>query len=174
VVDFSPAEVLQEVLKLVSGRARSKGLAVSANVADETKGGLRGDPARLRQVLLNLVANAIKFTERGEVTVQVSVAETSEQGVGLCLKCRTPGLAWRPMPWRACFNRLFRRMDPSRASNEARVGARHLQAAHRNDGRPLGRAQRARQRAQSSTAEGKGTAGSSIIQAAHTTPFLSD
>jgi signal transduction histidine kinase len=96
VVDFNPAEVLHEVLKLVSGRARSKGLAVSADVADEAQRGLRGDPARLRQVLLNLVANAIKFTERGQVTVRVSRPEASEHGVRLLFEVLDTGIGLAP------------------------------------------------------------------------------
>jgi signal transduction histidine kinase len=96
VVDFSPAEVLQEVLKLVSGRARSKGLAVSADVSGVAQRGLRGDPARLRQVLLNLVANAIKFTERGEVVVRVNVAESSEHGVRLLFEVQDTGIGLAP------------------------------------------------------------------------------
>ncbi len=91
-LDFSPAEVLQDVLKLVSGRARSKGLKVTAEVSDETRGQLRGDPVRLRQVLLNLVSNAIKFTEHGEVAVKVSVAGRSEQGVQLLFEVRDTGI----------------------------------------------------------------------------------
>ncbi|MGP0074472.1 MAG: ATP-binding protein [Bryobacteraceae bacterium] len=92
VVEFSPAEVLQEVLKLASGRARSKGLAVNALVSDPARGILRGDPTRLRQVLLNLVANAIKFTERGEVAVEVNVTEASEQSVLLMFEVRDTGI----------------------------------------------------------------------------------
>ena len=91
-LDFSPAEVLQDVLKLVSGRARSKGLTVTADVSQEAHGQLRGDPVRLRQVLLNLVSNAIKFTERGEVAVKVSVAARSEQGVQLLFEVRDTGI----------------------------------------------------------------------------------
>jgi len=95
-LDFSPAEVLQDVLKLVSGRARSKGLAVRADVSDEAHGQLRGDPVRLRQVLLNLVSNAIKFTECGEVAVKVSVAGRSEQGVQLLFEVRDTGIGLTP------------------------------------------------------------------------------
>ncbi|MGA2878172.1 MAG: ATP-binding protein [Bryobacteraceae bacterium] len=96
VVDFSPAEVLHEVLKLVSGRARGKGLTVSAAVSDDAQGVLRGDPARLRQVLLNLVANAIKFTERGEVVVRVKVADASENGVRLLFEVEDTGIGLAP------------------------------------------------------------------------------
>src|SRR5579863_7928966 len=96
VVDFSPAEVLHEVLKLASGRARSKGLALNALVSEQARGVLRGDPARLRQVLLNLVANAIKFTERGAVVVRVNVAEVSEQGVRLLFEVEDTGIGLAP------------------------------------------------------------------------------
>jgi len=95
-LDFAPADVLQEVLKLVSGRARSKGLAVTAEVSEEARRDLRGDPTRLRQVLLNLVANAIKFTERGQVVVRVTANEASEQGVVLLFEVRDTGIGVDP------------------------------------------------------------------------------
>jgi len=96
VVDFNPADVLNEVLKLVSGRARGKGLAVNASVSDDARGVLRGDPARLRQVLLNLVANAIKFTESGEVAVRVKVTESSENGARLLFEVQDTGIGLSP------------------------------------------------------------------------------
>ncbi len=95
-VDFSPAEVLHDVLKLVSGRARSKGLKVTTDVSAEAHGQLRGDPVRLRQVLLNLVANAIKFTESGEVSVKVRLAESSEHGVQLLFEVCDTGIGLTP------------------------------------------------------------------------------
>jgi len=95
-VDFSPAEVLHDVLKLVSGRARSKGLTVTAKVSDEAHQQLRGDPMRLRQVLLNLVANAIKFTERGEVSVKVRVSDISDYGVQLLFEVQDTGIGLTP------------------------------------------------------------------------------
>jgi signal transduction histidine kinase len=95
-LDFSPAQVLHDVLKLVSGRARSKGLKVTAEVSEEAHGELRGDPVRLRQVLLNLVANAIKFTERGGVSVRVGVADRSEHGVQLLFEVQDTGIGLTP------------------------------------------------------------------------------
>jgi len=95
-LDFSPAEVLHDVLKLVSGRARSKGLKVAAKVSDEAHRQLRGDPVRLRQVLLNLVVNAIKFTERGEVSVEVGVVDSSDHGVHLLFEVLDTGIGLTP------------------------------------------------------------------------------
>jgi signal transduction histidine kinase len=91
-LDFSPAEVLRDVLKLVSGRARSKGLTVRADVSQEAHDQLRGDPVRLRQVLLNLVANAVKFTESGEVAVKVTVDARFDRNVQLLFEVQDTGI----------------------------------------------------------------------------------
>ena len=89
---FVPAEVVQEVLKLISSRARSKGLNLSPTICREAYGALKGDPVRLRQVLLNLISNAIKFTERGEVRVNVSVSEESDFCVKLLFEVEDTGI----------------------------------------------------------------------------------
>lgn len=92
ITEFQPADVVQEVLKLVSGRARSKGLELSSEMEADVQEVFRGDPARLRQVLLNLVANAIKFTEHGEVTVRVRIGKASEQTVQLLFEVIDTGI----------------------------------------------------------------------------------
>ncbi len=102
-VEFMPAEVVQEVLKLISGRARSKGLELNCHIAAEAHGELRGDPVRLRQVLLNLVSNAIKFTERGHVSVRVSVAETGYGALQMLFEVEDTGIG---LTQEAC-GRLF-------------------------------------------------------------------
>jgi signal transduction histidine kinase/HPt (histidine-containing phosphotransfer) domain-containing protein len=66
--------VLQDVLDTVQISAVDKGLALLADIADEVPDALLGDALRLRQVLLNLIGNAIKFTEQGEIRVRVNVA----------------------------------------------------------------------------------------------------
>ncbi|HEY1377920.1 MAG TPA: PAS domain S-box protein [Gemmataceae bacterium] len=74
-IDFGLREAVGEAVKPLAHRARVKGLALTAKIARTVPDGLVGDPGRLRQVLVNLVGNAIKFTENGEVAVRVKVEE---------------------------------------------------------------------------------------------------
>ena len=70
-IDFDLGEVLDKTLEMMAIRAHEKGLELALRIAPEIPAVLVGDPARLRQVLINLIGNAIKFTERGEVIVRV-------------------------------------------------------------------------------------------------------
>ena len=74
---FSLNDLLEKVKEMVAVRAHEKGLALVCEVAPEVPGDLIGDPTRLRQVLLNLLGNAIKFTESGEVALRVTPDENS-------------------------------------------------------------------------------------------------
>jgi len=69
---FSLNDLLEKVTEMLAGRAGEKGLALVCEIAPDVPGDRIGDPTRLRQVLLNLVGNAIKFTESGEVTLRVA------------------------------------------------------------------------------------------------------
>ena len=75
---FSLNDLLGKVTEMVTVRAHEKGLALVCEIAPEVPGDLVGDPTRLRQVLLNLVGNAIKFTESGEVTLRVTLDVESQ------------------------------------------------------------------------------------------------
>ena len=70
-IDFDLGEVLDKTLEMMAIRAHEKGLELALRIAPEIPTALVGDPARLRQVLINLIGNAIKFTEQGEVIVRV-------------------------------------------------------------------------------------------------------
>jgi PAS domain S-box-containing protein len=70
--DFSVKDHLEKVTEMVAGRAREKGLALVCEIAPNVRADLVGDPTRLRQVLINLLGNAIKFTESGEVALRVA------------------------------------------------------------------------------------------------------
>ena len=79
---FSLDDLLGKVTEMVAVRAHEKGLALVCEIAADVPRNLIGDPTRLRQVLLNLLGNALKFTESGEVALRVAPdAEASDSGV---------------------------------------------------------------------------------------------
>ncbi|MCK6373131.1 MAG: PAS domain S-box protein [Zoogloea sp.] len=78
--DFSLDEILESTRTLIAEPARSKGLAVEVE-ADPMPNGLRGDPTRLRQGLLNFASNAVKFTERGRITLRARFVTEDAQGL---------------------------------------------------------------------------------------------
>jgi len=82
--DCDVRAVVREVVNLLAGSARDKGIQIRATVAADVPNDLRGDPVRLRQVLLNLVGNAVKFTAHGGVSVRVASGElrAASQGAG--------------------------------------------------------------------------------------------
>jgi PAS domain S-box-containing protein len=93
-IDFSLHRLIDDVINLFQVRAATKGVSLSASIADDTPRHVRGDPIRFRQVLFNLIGNAIKFTDRGRIEValwavdwpggQVELhCEVSDTGIGL-------------------------------------------------------------------------------------------
>jgi signal transduction histidine kinase/ActR/RegA family two-component response regulator len=74
-LDFNPRTLVNEVVDLLGEAARVKGLRLATDLASDLPQALRGDPGRIRQVLMNLLGNAIKFTERGRVDLRVTRGE---------------------------------------------------------------------------------------------------
>jgi signal transduction histidine kinase/CheY-like chemotaxis protein/HPt (histidine-containing phosphotransfer) domain-containing protein len=91
-VDFLPGEILSEVLILHKETAQKKGIELIINNALHENHALKGDPIRLRQILINLVTNAIKFTDHGKITLDVSGVEIPEQGFLLNLVIADTGM----------------------------------------------------------------------------------
>jgi len=91
-IEFLLSERLFQTLKIMQFRAEEKGLELSWHSDVGVPEHLIGDPARLRQVLINLVGNAIKFTERGEITVQVQARKLTQETAELHFRVQDNGI----------------------------------------------------------------------------------
>ncbi len=89
---FPLRETLEETAKMLGIAAHKKGLELTCQAPQNAPDGLRGDSARLRQVIVNLVGNAIKFTERGEVAVRVELESCSDEDTVLRFSIRDTGI----------------------------------------------------------------------------------
>jgi signal transduction histidine kinase/DNA-binding NarL/FixJ family response regulator len=76
-IPFNPAMILDNVVSMLTPRAQQKGIALHTTVLSNAQSWFRGDPTRLRQILLNLISNAVKFTDQGSVTIEVSLRRES-------------------------------------------------------------------------------------------------
>jgi len=90
--DFSLKDVVSAVVRTLEKQARDRGLALLSHTDPDVPDILRGDPGRLKQVLMNLVGNAVKFTESGEVKIRVSIVPRSEDGIELCFAVQDTGI----------------------------------------------------------------------------------
>ncbi len=82
-IDFNLHNTIDEVIKINSVKVKEKGLKLIYNVSHEVPNIILGDPGRLRQILINLLGNAIKFTENGEVVVSVEIESQAEDEVSI-------------------------------------------------------------------------------------------
>ena len=89
---FDPRDSLGDAVRSLTTRAQSKGLELEFSVAPEVPQMLEGDQGRLRQVIVNLIGNAIKFTDRGEVVLDVSCQSKSQSTCTLRFSVRDTGI----------------------------------------------------------------------------------
>ena len=95
-INFDLQMLADDVVQLLASRAHAKQLELVACIPENTIVSLKGDPTRLRQVLTNLVANAVKFTEHGEVVVNLSTTHLSDNKVLLHVSTRDTGIGISP------------------------------------------------------------------------------
>jgi signal transduction histidine kinase/ActR/RegA family two-component response regulator len=93
---FGLRELIDKTLKVFALRAREKGLSLFYEVRDDVPDRLLGDPLRLRQVITNLVGNALKFTTAGHVSVRVRLVETKDEHVCLLFSVADTGMGIPP------------------------------------------------------------------------------
>lgn len=91
-VDFSPQDTVRDAVQTLATQAQQKGLTLTWRVDGSVPGALRGDSLRIRQVLLNLINNAIKFTSNGGVHVEATLAERIDSAVKVCFSVRDTGI----------------------------------------------------------------------------------
>jgi signal transduction histidine kinase/CheY-like chemotaxis protein/HPt (histidine-containing phosphotransfer) domain-containing protein len=116
-IEFDPRTLVEEVGELLSPRAAEKGLELLCRVAPDVPRWVRGDPGRLRQVLLNLASNAVKFTDRGEVVISATFAAGSVR-----FAVRDSGIGVPPDR----LDRLFRKFSQVDDSNTRKYGGTGL------------------------------------------------
>jgi signal transduction histidine kinase len=91
-IDFNLRDSLENAVGVLSVQAQQKGLELSCHMSPDIPDRLQGDPMRLRQVVVNLIGNAVKFTSKGEVEVRVECEEESEERAGLKFRVRDTGI----------------------------------------------------------------------------------
>lgn len=117
--DFDPRVLVQETVALTRPLAEKRGLAFKVDVAPELPQALRGDPVRIRQILLNLLGNAVKFTEQGSVALYLGMTDGGQ--VRMQVSDTGPGLSAEQV------QRLFRRFEQAEgAQTTARYGGSGL------------------------------------------------
>jgi len=92
IVDFDLVTTLENTVELLAPIAEEKNLELSCFVDRRIEAGMRGDPGRIRQVLINLIGNAIKFTEHGEVTVEALMENETDRSVTVCFRVTDTGI----------------------------------------------------------------------------------
>jgi len=121
-VEFDVREIVDLAVDLLAERAHNKRIELGALVPQDVPFILRGDPHRLRQILINLLGNAIKFTDEGEVFLQVTLVEQTEALVELRFEVRDTGIGIAEEAQR----RLFQAFSQADNSTTRRFGGTGL------------------------------------------------
>jgi signal transduction histidine kinase/CheY-like chemotaxis protein len=95
-IPFDLPKLVHATASLLAVRAREKHLELLTDVPSDIPRGLRGDPTRLRQIITNLIGNAIKFTDEGEVVVSVALLERTDGAVRIRISVRDTGIGIAP------------------------------------------------------------------------------
>ena len=121
-IPFRPAEIVDLIESLLTPQAVQKGLSLSVEVSPGIPARVEGDPARLQQILFNLVGNAIKFTDRGSVVIRAQVASQDKQQAQLRFSVCDTGVGVSP----SVQERIFGRFTQADSSSTRQYGGTGL------------------------------------------------
>ena len=120
--DLDLQRLVEEVVEFFSEQALQKGIELAGSIDAGVPSALRGDPVRLRQILVNLLGNAVKFTDKGEVTLRVSAEEENGRSVLLRFEVRDTGVGISP----DALPRIFHAFSQADGSTTRRYGGTGL------------------------------------------------
>jgi signal transduction histidine kinase/DNA-binding response OmpR family regulator len=121
-IAFDLRTTVEDVSDMLAQRVHQKGLDVACLVQPDVPAWMQGDPGRLRQILLNLVSNAVKFTEKGEILIRVTLDEETEMQARVRFAVTDTGIG---IP-RNRLNRLFKSFSQADASTTRKYGGTGL------------------------------------------------
>jgi signal transduction histidine kinase/DNA-binding response OmpR family regulator len=121
-IDFDLRSAVQDVVELLAERAQSKGLELLSMVEPSVPDAVQGDPGRFRQILTNLIGNAVKFTEQGEVVASARLVEEQTNALVLRIEVRDTGIGISP----EARSRLFQAFSQADGSTTRRFGGTGL------------------------------------------------
>ena len=119
---FSLADVVDDAMSTFDAAAREKGLTIRSSIAESVPPSLSGDPVALRQILTNLVGNAVKFTAAGEVTLTVETKQLGTDGVTLAFAVSDTGIGIAP----DIIDRIFNEFTQASYETAIRFGGSGL------------------------------------------------
>jgi CheY-like chemotaxis protein len=121
-VDFDLRETVMSSVALLLPRAQSQNISLTCSIDDTIGEKLAGDPSRLRQILLNLLGNGVKFTDKGKVSLEIEKINETDEEIGLCFSVRDTGVG---IPEDAQKN-LFQSFTQADASTTRKFGGTGL------------------------------------------------
>lgn len=121
-VDFNLVTLVEDAMAIFAQPARSKNIEFAIQITPPNKAlGMRGDPFRLRQVIINLISNAVKFTKEGEIVVRVVMDESTEQAKAL-ISVEDTGIGVAP----EAFDHIFEHFTQANAKTTRQFGGTGL------------------------------------------------
>jgi two-component system sensor histidine kinase/response regulator len=120
-IDFDPEVTAYDVCELFRPRLQDKPVEILCRIGDEVPVYVRGDPGRFRQALLNLMGNAVKFTESGEIELSIDTEEEHDERVKLCVSVRDTGIGIPQDKVDTIFE-VFQQADTSTTRNHGGTG----------------------------------------------------